>query len=166
MKRYIKASDSRQEYIYDIAVDMFNDLMDTNRKELADHTADDIIISAIPNYLSNGESVSDIEEITIVSLIYEIVDDYYSEYFGAASRNKYGAKIDEAYHGKTITKRLNKANDQYPSIGLRVIQEELGIPPSTTVKALEGMCYNNEACEISDSEYFVGSYEEYLGGSL
>ena len=166
MKRYIKASDSRQEYIYDIAVDMFNDLMDTNRKELADHTADDIIISAIPNYLSNGESVSDIEEMTIVSLIYEIVDDYYSEYFGAASRNKYGAKIDEAYHGKTITKRLNKANDQYPSIGLRVIQEELGIPPSTTVKALEGMCHNNEACEISDSEYFVGSYEEYRGGSL
>lgn len=166
MKRYIKASDSRQEYIYDIAVDMFNDLMDDYYSELKSHEADDIIISAIPNYLSSGEVVSDIEEMTIVSLVYDIVDDYCSEYFGAASRNKYGAKIDEAYHGKTITKRIDKANDQYPSIGLRVVQEELGIPPSTTVKALEGMCYNNEACEINDSEYFVGSYEEYRGGSL
>lgn len=161
MKKYIKANTSRQDYIYDIAVDMFNDLMDTNRKELANHTADDIIISAIPNYLSDRETVSDIEEMTIVSLIYEIVDDYYSGYFGAASRDKYGAKIDEAYHGKIITKRLDKAGDKYPSIGLRVIMEELGIPPSTTVKALEGMCYNNEACEINDSEYFVGSYDEY-----
>lgn len=159
MKVYVKAI--RQSYIYDIAVDMFNDLMRDHRKELADHKADDIIISAIPNYLSDGESISDIEEKTIVSLVYDIVDDYYSEYFGAASRNKYGAKIDETYHGKVITKRLDKASDHYPAIGLRVVQEELGIPPSTTVKALEGMCYNNEACEINDSEYFVGSYEEY-----
>lgn len=159
MKVYVKAS--RQSYIYDIAHDMFNDLMRDYRNELADHKADDIIISAIPNYLSNGESVSDIEEMTIVSLVYDIVDDYYSEYFGEASRNKYGTKIDESYHGKTITKRLNKVNDRYPSIGLGVIQEELGIPPSIAVRALEGMCYNNEACEINDSEYFVGSCEEY-----
>lgn len=159
MKVYVKAS--RQSYIYDIAVDMFNDLMRDHRKELADHAADDIIISAIPNYLSPGESVSDIDEMTIVSLVYDIVDDYYSEYFGAASRNKYGPEIDKTYHGKIITKRLDKASDEYPAIGLRVVQTELGIPPSVTVKALEGMCYNNEACEINDSEYFVGSYEEY-----
>ena len=161
MKRYVKASNNRQSYIYNIAHDMFNDLMNDYYSELKSHTADDIIISAIPNYLSDRETVSDIEEMTIVSLIYDIVDDYCSEYFGAASRNKYGAKIDEAYHGKIITKRIDKAGDRYPAIGLRVVQEELGLPTSTTVKALEGMCYNDEACEINDSEYFVGSYDEY-----
>jgi len=166
MKRYIKSSTSRQSHFFDIAHDMFNDLMDDHYSELKSHKADDIIISAIPNYLSPKETVSNIEEMTIISLVYDIVDDYFSEYFGAASRNKYGAKIDEAYHGKVITKRLDKARDRYPSIGLRVVQEELGISPSTTVKALEGMCYNNEACEINDSEYFVGSYEEYRGSSL
>lgn len=166
MKKYIKASTSRQSHFFDIAHDMFNDLMHDHYSELKSHKADDIIISAISNYLSPREAISDIEEMTIVSLVYDMVDDYYSEYFGAASRNKYGAKIDEAYHGKTITKRIDKAMDRYPSIGLRVVQEELGIPPSTTVKALEGMCYNNEACEINDSEYFIGSYQEYRGGSL
>lgn len=164
MKMYVKAS--RGSYIYNIAHNMFNDLMDDYYAELKSHNADDIIISSIPNYLSSREVVSDIEEITIVSLIYDMVDDYFSEYFGAASRNKYGAMIDKAYHGKVITKRLDKATHQYPAIGLRVVQTELGIPPSTTVKALEGMCYNNEACEINDSEYFVGSYEEYRGDSL
>lgn len=166
MKKYIKASTSRQSYIYSIAHHMFNDLMHDYYSELKSHTADDIIISAIPNYLSDRETISDIEEMTIVSLIYDIVDDYYSEYFGAASRNKYGAKIGEAYHGEIITKRLDKAGDRYPAIGLRVVQEKLGIPPSTTVKALEGMCYNNEACEINDSEYFVDSYEEYRRSNL
>jgi len=152
---------SRQSDLFDVAHDMFNDLMDDYRKELKEHTADDIIISAIPQYISPRGGLSDIEQQTIISLIYDIVDDYFSEYFGASSRNKYGAQIDEAYHGQIITKRFDKANDRYPAIGLRAVQEDIGLPPSTTVKALEGMCFNNEACEISDSEYFVGSYEEY-----
>lgn len=163
MKMYVRAG--RGDSIYNIAHNMFNDLMDNYYSELKSHNADNIIISSIPNYLSPEEVLSDVEEMTIVSLIYDMVDDYFSEYFGAASRNKYGAKIDKAYHGKVITKRLARATDQYPAIGLRVVQEELGIPPSTTVKALEGMCYNNEACEINDSEYFVGSYKEYREGN-
>ena len=160
MKRYIKAS--KQLDLYHIAHDMFNDLLrGDNYKQFQDHTADDIILAEIPNYLTNGEVISDLDEQTIISLIYDMVDDYYSEYFGAASRNKYGAKIDEKYHGQIITKRIAKANDRYPSIGLKVVEEELGIPPSVTVKALEGMCFNNEACEINDSEYYVGPCSEY-----
>ena len=159
MKRYIRAS--RQTDLYDIALDMFNDLLENNYQAFKNHEADDIIYEALPSYLATGETLTDIEKMTIVSLIYDIVDDYFSKYFGEASRNKYGTKIDEAYHGKIITKQLAKIRDRYPSIGLKVVQDEIGLPPSTTISALEGMCYNNEACEINDSEYFIGSYAEY-----
>lgn len=157
MKKYIRAS--KQSELFDAAHDMFNDLMDNYRDPLKNHTADDIIIATIPDYVPGN--ISDIDEQTLISLIYDIVDDYYSEYFGAASRDKYGAQLDKAYHGKIITKRLNEARNSYPAIGLKVIQDDLGLSPFTVIKALEGMCYNNEACEINDSEYFVGSWDEY-----
>ena len=98
----------------------------------------------------------------------------YSNYYGAAARDDIGQYISEMYRGEIISKRMK---DDSKSYGLKRVAEDYlasGKPFSPDnfdegetldlwyiLEALEGMCYNDEAVEVADGFYYIGSYDDW-----
>lgn len=76
----------------------------------------------------------------------------YDNYFGEAAYNKYADIVREGLSGKVVHKRQVGAEE--PG-GLIYEANALGIDMWDLLECLEGMCYNGEAREISDSEYKI-----------
>lgn len=73
-------------------------------------------------------------------------------YFGKDAYEKYGDKVSKALAGKTISKRMDRADQ--PG-GIAYEAEQLGMDLYDLLETLEGMCYNRKATEIDDSTYLV-----------
>lgn len=73
-------------------------------------------------------------------------------YFGKQAYEKYGDMISEELSGMVISKRIS--DDGKPG-SLKTEAENLGIDMWDLLEALEGMCYNGKAQEISDYQYKV-----------
>lgn len=158
--------DNDDDAIQRVAVDIFNRLADDYYKELMDHTdrSRELIRNQI--YTEHSEynfSPTEIEE--IITCVEDIADDYYSavsDYYGAASARKYGDKISSLYNGQIISKRIDDTNSNGPKVvGLKTAARAVGTQIHQILNALEGMCYEDRACEIDDSHYFIGSYEDW-----
>lgn len=110
-------------------------------------------------------------------------------YFGKDEYELYGSLISELCKGWIISKRIAHCDAgeefslqgvadllqrTYPDkctnyviefgeaeqdLGAEAQEEEFGL--WAVLGALEGMCHNNEACEVADGFYYVGSYAEY-----
>lgn len=115
--------------------------------------------------INASEDIDDEDVIQHVSvdIFNELADDYsWEEHYGAASARKYGDKIIELYSGTIISKRIDDKNDNGPEIfGLRTVAKTVGTQIYQILNALEGMCYENRACEVTDSYYFIGSWNEW-----
>ena len=73
-------------------------------------------------------------------------------YFGKDEYDKYGSLISDKLSGCVISKKADTAE---MAGGLIYYAKLLGIDMWDLLSALEGMCYNRKASEISDSEYVV-----------
>lgn len=104
-------------------------------------------------------------------------------YFGKSERDLFGKLISETCPRWIISKRIHHSEEgaecslravadllaqKYPdqcggtytmTFGNESQTEEFGI--YTVLGALEGMCYNDEAVEVADGFYYVGSYAEW-----
>lgn len=164
MKVLINAS-TDVNTLYDIAHDLFNSLMNNYRDELENHTADSIIVDHLTDVSDSSLSQREIDR--VIEFVYDITDGYFAtwdNYFGYIDQKKYGNTIIDNFKGWIISKRQDESNFiDYESqvAGLESVSEKLDIPIYSVLGALEGMCHENEACEISDSSYYVGSYSEY-----
>lgn len=155
-----------EDVIQHVSVDIFNELADDYSKELNEHTdharklIEDQIYTEHTEYDFSPEEVEE-----IIQCVEDIVDDYFStweEHYGAASARKYGDKIIELYSGTIISKRIDDKDDNGPEIfGLRAVARAVGTQIYQILNALEGMCYENRACEVTDSYYFIGSWNEW-----
>ena len=87
-----------------------------------------------------------------VTAAQEYPEDYFDEYFGKTQYEKYGDMISEKLSGKIISKRI--ADGDNPG-GLPYEAKALGLDMWDLLKALEGMCHNGTAREISDYQYRV-----------
>ena len=103
-------------------------------------------------------------------------------YFGKDERNLLGSYISDLCSGWLISKRIADENEDYSLKGVfNLLQstypdicngtytmhignssEEEDISMFTVLGALEGMCNNNEACEVADGFYYVGSYRDWM----
>lgn len=88
-------------------------------------------------------------------------------YFGKEARNDIGQNLSEMYPGWIISKRIV---DEKEPFSLQSIAEDYvakGKEAKETVdlyyilEALEGMCHNNEAVEVRDGFYYIGSYNDW-----
>ena len=73
-------------------------------------------------------------------------------YFGKEEAEKYGDLIVKNLNGRSISKRVDLAND--PG-GLVYEANKLGIGMWDLLGALEGLCYQRRASEIDDSTYYI-----------
>ena len=91
--------------------------------------------------------------------------------FGNSERQDIGEDIILLFSGKIISKRMRDNNTPY---GLKAVADaisnkfcsiyehiECNVDIYYVLRALEGMCYHNEACEVADGFYYVGSYEQW-----
>lgn len=95
-----------------------------------------------------------------------ITADRRDNYFGEVAAFNHGDKIAEAYLGKTISKRKNKADE--PG-SLKYEAEQLGIDMFDLLEALEGMCADGRAKEYDtpeDSYYEIISTKRHPVRSL
>lgn len=111
-------------------------------------------------------------------------------YFGKYERDNFGDLISEECPGWIISKRIShcEAEEEFSLKGVANLlqrtypdkctnyviefgeaEQDLGAEAQeeefdlyTILGALEGMCYNNEACEVADGFYYVGSYQDWL----
>ena len=111
-------------------------------------------------------------------------------YFGKDEYELCGSLISELYKGRIISKRIAHcdAGEEFSLQGVADLlqrtypdkctnyviefgeaEQDLGAEAQeeefdlyTILGALEGMCYNNEACEVADGFYYVGSYQDWL----
>lgn len=74
------------------------------------------------------------------------------DYYGKEQAEKYSEMIYLKLGGHEITKKISEAEKKG---GLRYEADRLGIDMYDLLKALEGMCHRNEACEIEDGTYLV-----------
>lgn len=102
------------------------------------------------------------------------------DYFGKSERDVCGDLITKLCHGWLISKRMSDDSkpfslrgvakflqEEYPDRcttyelkwGSETQEEEFDL--YTVLGALEGMCYNNEAVEVADGFYYVGSYADW-----
>ena len=131
-----------------IAHDTFNDVLSGRGR---DQVTDDIILEAALKYDPN---LSEEDKDKVIDLTNEQIDSYFNiGSFGQVQAEKYGDKILQAYEGKTISKRKDKAND--PG-GLTYCANAIGLGTFQLLEALEGMCADGRAREIDDSTYYVG----------
>lgn len=157
------------EAIEKVAHNLFNDLMNTHREDLSNHTdkAARLIEDAVRTQYAEYEfDPQDIGE--IIDAVFDTVDSYNSswgDYYGKFAYDKYGSMISNSFQKMIVSKRIDDLDKDYQDgagvIGLRAIAKHIGTTTSMVLQALEGMCYNNTACEIDDSHYFVGSYEDW-----
>jgi len=104
-------------------------------------------------------------------------------YFGKSERDAFGYYISEACSGWIISKRIShcEAGEEFSLQGVADLlaskypdycsgtytvkfsneSEEEEFSLYTILGALEGMCYNNEAVEVADGFYYVGSYQDW-----
>ena len=104
-------------------------------------------------------------------------------YFGKSERDAFGYFITETCSGWIISKRIahceageefslqgvaDLLTSKYPNYcsGTYTVKfgsesEEHEFSLYTILGALEGMCYNNEAVEVADGFYYVGSYQDW-----
>lgn len=104
-------------------------------------------------------------------------------YFGKSERDAFGYYISETCPGWIISKRIShcEAGEEFSLQGVADLlaskypeycsgtytvkfgneSEEEEFSLYTILGALEGMCYNNEAVEIADGFYYVGSYQDW-----
>ena len=156
MKKYIKASLSVGE-IEEIGYDVFNEIMRHNSEKVANHDADDEIFKIV---VEMNPLISDEDIDKIIEEVYYDVDSYYDMGgFGATAARIYGDEIYDMFKGQTISKRIGESNQ--PG-GLEYCANKLGIGKFKLLEALEGMCRDGRAREISDSEYMVGYPGENL----
>lgn len=107
----------------------------------------------------------------------------YDPYFGKSEREAFGYFITECCKGWIISKRVYHCDagvefslqgvadllaERYPDYcsGTYVVkfgnEEQVeDFDMFTILGALEGMCYNNEAVEVADGFYYVGSYTDW-----
>lgn len=76
----------------------------------------------------------------------------YDDYFGQTAFETYGDKVSEALRGKTVSKRVDTAEE--PG-GLIYEANKLGMDMWDLLECLEGMCHNDKAREIDDSTYMI-----------
>lgn len=165
----VTASYHNLEAIEKVAHNLFNDLMDTNREDLSNHTdnAANLIEDAVrTQYAEYDFDPQDIDD--IINAVFDNVDSYNStweDYYGKFAYDKYGSTIADNFQKMIVSKRIDDLDKDYQDgtgvIGLRAIAKQIGTTTSMVLQALEGMCYNDTACEIDDSHYFVGSYEDW-----
>ena len=165
MKRLIRASANIKD-IDSVANAIFNNLFDEYRNDFKNHTDEGrtaierAIISGYPEY---DFSLEDIDRIIVA--VEDEADSYFStwsDYFGAAAAKKYGSKIQELFDQQVISKRISDLDSTGPDvIGLNTVANALGTVSSQVIQALEGMCYEGRACEVTDSAYFVGTWEQW-----
>lgn len=156
MKKYIKASLSVGE-IEEIGYDVFNEIMRYDYEKARNHDADDEIfkIAVEMNPLLSAEDID-----KIIEEVYYKVDSYYNrDGFGAVAARLYGDRIYDMFKGQTISKRMDDSNQ--PG-GLGYCADQLGIGKFKLLEALEGMCDDGRARQISYSEYEVGYPGENL----
>ena len=121
------------------------------------------MLSAFYKKLEEIEGSDDVDNIEADTAITASRDD---NYFGELAAFNHGDKIAEAYLGKTISKRKNKANA--PG-GLKYEADQLGIDMFELLEALEGMCADGRAREFDtpeDSYYEIISTERHPVTSL
>lgn len=104
-------------------------------------------------------------------------------YFGKSERDLFGSLISEACPGWIISKKVadcdarkdyslvevaNMLSALYPeqcsgsyTVTFGTESETAEFNLFTILGALEGMCYNNEAVEVADGYYYVGSYADW-----
>ena len=80
------------------------------------------------------------------------MDFLFDDYYGKEEYEKYGDLVSKDLSGKVISKSIALAD--YPG-GIKYEADRLGLDLFCLLHVLEGMCYNNKAREISDSEYLV-----------
>lgn len=102
------------------------------------------------------------------------------DYFGKDERELCGDLITKMFKGWVISKRKSDLTKSYgldfiskllkqsfpdrckPYISnFRSTAEEKDFNLYTVLKALEGMCSENEAVEVADGFYYVGSYSDW-----
>jgi hypothetical protein len=168
MKRLVYSSSYYDlENIEKVSHDIFNDLMNTYREDLSNHTdkAVELIEDAVrTQYADYDFDLQDIGD--IIDAVFDTVDSYNStwdDYYGKFAYDKYGDRIANIFQNQIISKRIDDLDKDYSDevIGLRAAARHIGTTPSMILQALEGMCYNNKAYEFDDSHYFVGSYEDW-----
>lgn len=101
-------------------------------------------------------------------------------YFGKDERELIGDLISDMFPGWIISKRVADENQKYSLTGVAKVLKEtyperctnyslnFGSEPEsmefdlyTVLNALEGMCQNDEAVEVADGFYYVGSYQDW-----
>lgn len=101
-------------------------------------------------------------------------------YFGKDERELIGDLISDMFSGWIISKRVADEGKKYSLDGIaKVLQEtyperchgyelkfgaesqEMDFNLYTILGALEGMCHHNEAVEVADGFYYVGSYKDW-----
>lgn len=101
-------------------------------------------------------------------------------YFGKDERELIGDLISDMFPGWIISKRVVDENQKYSLTGVAKVLKEtyperctnyslnFGSEPEsmefdlyTVLSALEGMCQNDEAVEVADGFYYVGSYQDW-----
>jgi len=93
-------------------------------------------------------------------------------YFGKDERDLFGRFIADLCDGWVISKRVSHcdAGEEFSLASVAELlkqecpecdegQEEFDL--YTVLGALEGMCHNNEAVEVADGFYYVGSYQDW-----
>lgn len=168
MKRLVYSSYDL-ESIEKVSQDIFNDLMDTYREDLSNHTDEAVKLIEDTVHTQYAEYNFDSQDINnIIDAVFDTVDSYnstWSDYFGKFAYDKYGDKIADIFKNRIISKRRDDLDKDYGDevIGLRAAAKHIGTTTSMILEALEGMCYNNKAFEFDDSHYlvFTGSYEDW-----
>lgn len=88
-------------------------------------------------------------------------------YFGKEARDDIGSNLSDMYKGWIISKRLVDENKPYSLKSVAADYIDQGKEAKDIVdlyyilEALEGMCHNNEAVEVSDGFYYVGSFNDW-----
>lgn len=149
MKKYIKSSISIDD-IEDLGHQIFNNVMRDNAEKVRRHNADDEIfeLAVKLNPLLTDEDID-----KIIQEVYYNVDSYYDRGgFGATAARLYGDMIYDKLKGQTVSKRI--VDSKKPG-GLEYTANLLEIGKYKLLEALEGMCKDGRAREVSDSEYLV-----------
>lgn len=102
-------------------------------------------------------------------------------YFGKSERDLFGQFIKECFDGWVISKRMAHSDEEFGLQGVADLlaakyprycggtysvqfgseTEEADFDLYTILGALEGMCYNDEAVEVADGFYYVGTYQDW-----
>lgn len=94
----------------------------------------------------------------IVNLIFKSASEHYSDYFGQREADEHGDKVVSALQGRTISKSFSQADK--PG-GLKYEAEKLELSVNDLLRTLEGLCYQRRAYEVSPTQYYILTEQEY-----